>query len=421
MKLLAALALFALSLATKTFAQTEFTHFCGEKDCSQSAIAHITDNTGNVYLLASKYQFFPGPGMPIEGSGVNLYLYKFDTAGRMLWQQNISPNLSPRIQGAVPGELKLTGNMLFIPLGIPGECHTEHMNSPTNYNAGILVNTGNGSVYYQKAFRYDRAITPCYVSDSCPDLHFINAFTHKDNSVTYLDYIIRQSLMPPDPHDGLRRYSARQELIVEERDDTLGFIGAHTYYRAKGQLDGNVYHDSFTDQFIVCDTDGLHFFNKDWTFDKTIIVPTIDEVNYPGYTITYNKDFYVVNYGLAHYEKTQSYKTAVYTKNGILISVKESPRYEVLNISGDNIIFAVPPPNKFTENENTNQSLTLVRMDLRQKLISEQHIGKPHLRLKCMTLHRNELLITGTYATSQLGEGEQKPDVLFVYRERIDR
>jgi len=382
-----------------------------------SAVEHVTDADGNTFLLAADCGYYAGPGVLIEGTACNMVVYKLGPSGDVRWHRVI-----PGRSSASP--IFVDNATVFIPYSIKGDNIKDSGRGyfPAAFDCGILLDKLTGAVLKNKCFRNKLDIDisrPVLYDDTSRLSASLAAFRHQDNTISYISALTETLPIRMDSvHSTISVVSS--QLVELSRSDTLGYTSVLPGARTKYAYRTSVFFDEFTDGYFIADTTTVFLYNREWQLALKVNLPYKEQFSYDlhEYKIACNEQYFIVNYGNPMTSNNSRNFTAVYDRKGKLISAKETSHYEVLSIDDNNVIYAVPEVNRQMWGDTAARPVTLINMNIRQQVIREQHLGKPYVRAKSVSLTRkNQLILTGTCRTSWL-EVSRCPDVVYFYKEQ---
>jgi len=382
------------------FAQTELL-IPWQDSLSVRGISHINDSQDNTYILGTLDSFYSGPGIMVSGDYIfGSVVLKINKDNNLVWKQNYPIANIQRIgiqQGLLPArQLFIKNDSIFIPYNIDmgyNACTSTSI-SPSTKNGALVIDKNTGNILLNNIF---------YEGSPCGVINLLYTSLHKNNNVSYL-YC----------------NEVQDTFYINERDAGFNFIST-TAKNIDPVTESffNIGYDPIADRYLTGGTNGLHIFDNTWNHLYLYQLPFIDSL--PKYNVGFNyacnDSFIAVNYYGASYATKNHAYTAVFTKSGQLISVKQSLHFTDMVLTVNNDFFGISSPGYGSTAPN---SVTFVQMDLYQNIKRKETLGKPCVVASRLSItDGNDIIITGTSYTSSPDNTPKAPDNVYYYRQKL--
>ncbi len=393
-------------------AQVEFIRRDELRKVNRFGITHITDKENNTYLLSTESPFYNENGMVCSSGAISApyTLYKIDPTGQIVWQSKY-----PEYIAGARQILDQDSCIVIIYDATGWSVSKSGIEGAASIPYYALISKRNGAVIRKVSLCYYCTLNdqghPYYFD--VPDVIVFKVAMHKDNTMSCIQALNgkpgkKMNYNAPDDQN-LRAFESFD--FADDSRFTKKITGPQG---DELSLYDDIVHDEEDDRYVIADSGRLSVYDRSWILQQRILLPGADTLHYPNYKISYNRKYYVVNHSKGPDHDKQPHFTWVITKQGRVISTKESPPYEVSGINKHNIIYAVV---KTDNADTTEHPVHLISMNIKQMHKKEQHIGPAYTRVSSLSFtNNNELVLTGTCMTTGSQRLPKTPNGIYYYQ-----
>lgn len=364
---------------------------------------HIVDSDGNTYLASNVDVYYPGPGLPFDGTLLlGDCVTKLNIDGDTVWQHLYPTAYTDDNTDNTFAFPPITQMFLWNGnLAMPYNIYVGERPCPDSVNNGfggqstrngILILSKDGLVITNKIFAPDQ-----YCSRN--DLIYT---AHKNDGIPFT-YVYDNMFDPTQP------------VLLDKRNDTFASVALLSadslFYRKVGSPYSFIF-DTYANRYVSYDN--LNMYISDTTGKTTNIISLSalaagDPLQPRG--IILNKDYYVLNYD-RYQNGLYNHYLAVLSKDGSIVSASPSFYFSTLSITDDDQLWGVVGV------DTSEKPFQLMQMDIFQNVKRQLRIGFKHVFVKAISINRGIVRVSGFFATD--GPGDNKaPDRVYYYQEQV--
>lgn len=398
MRLFLSLCCVLLMLTESLQAQTEMViPWSDTFDVSQDA--HLADKEGSLYILGHRNLFYSGPGALIDGQTfAGTVMLKLDKYNKLLWRHiypvDISQTSAPDM---VAKHFYLTDSTLSVPYSkyVPNtDC--PFRGDPSygpNSNGEMTISSTTGKLINDRLF---------LTEDTCSGHQLCLAIKENDGSSIFISTANMGNVVY------LNRWDKRSHNISRDTLQGNQALNPDRYF-----------YDSFAMNFLSRpdNEDGLIIYDRNLHFIKMLQLPDSIHKHTRNPIVGCSRKYYALNINSVRRNKSVFTYTAIYDRNGTLVSIGRTPSFKQIIITDDGDLFGI----REYPCHLSSPHITFTQMDIGLKVIREQQLGEKYIKDCILSLTDNkEVIITGTKVAGKEDKTPRRPDCIYVYRTPLE-